>query len=337
MRAARMSTAPATVLAGQGKWCKAFADGLARHAGLNVAVVPFDSVRDAMSVGSWRAVRNADLVVRVGFRPGSPTWRGRAFDELFSLLAGRPGAARTAYLWIGTDVSDTLRDHAAGRLTHRWRRAAEQSAHLALTDDLAAELASVGVTARVVGYSPPALATEGPLELLPDRFSALTYIPDSRPHFYGGAQIAEAARALPEVEFNVLAGSGGWLEGAPPNLHFLGRQESAARWMGQSSCLVRIVEHDGAGSMVAEMLSRGRHAIYSRPHEHTTFVAFSDTPGLIAALATLRDRHAAGTLLPDIEAAAWARAYFDPQTRFAALAEALQALASSARNHGGAG
>lgn len=311
------------VLAGQGRWSRALEAGLAEYAGLEVAVVPFDGLRDAASPRTWRTLASADTIVRVGFRPGAATWRGRALDAAFALLGALSGRHATVYYWIGSDVHKAAADLRAGRDVRRFRRLVASGRHMAGSEPLRDDLAAIGIDAEIVDFPSKVAQPEGALPGMPERFTVLTYIPDARAAFYGGPTVLQAARELPDVRFVVMGGVGSWAPDAPENVEFAGWVADPAPLHGASSCVVRMVEYDSIGGTVAEGLLFGRPVIYSRPLEHTIQVPFGDADALVEAIAALRDRHAAGELAPDAQAARWARERFDPAMRFRDLAAAI--------------
>lgn len=309
------------VLAGQGRWARALAEGLARYAGLSAEVAAFDRASDALSLSRWSAIRNADTLVLVGFRPAANTVRGRVFDAALALaLAGRD--TRVIHYWIGTDVQRALADAAAGR-ADRLRRAIPGREHFAGSEPLARDLATLGIGARVVPFPWEGVPSPDELPAMPARFTVLSYVPDARSEFYGGPELVAAARALPRARFVVMGGTGTWAEDAPDNLEFAGWVADTAGLYAGASCVVRLTEYDSIGGTAVEGLAWGRPVIYNHELAHATRVPFRDAPALIGALEALARRHAADTLEPDSDASAWARREFDPATRFSALAGAL--------------
>lgn len=268
----------------------------------------------------------ADVLLRVGYRPGAPTLRGVALDVAWTALrALRPGV-RCGYFWIGTDVLNAVRDHRAGRGVRPFLRRARQDFHLAASAPLAAELAEIGIGAAVtpVPGAMPRLAAPPPL---PAQFAALTYIPDGRHAFYGSAAVYAAARALPEVLFHVVHGRGGWVPAALPNLHFHGWQPDMAPFYARSTVVLRLVAHDALGGTVREGLAYGRHVMYTYPLPHTCHVPFGDARALIAAIRRLYDRHRAGRLDLNLAGRAYALAAFDEaRTTRAIIAEVIARL-----------
>ena len=223
----------------------------------------------------WRGVLRTDVVFRVGLRPGSRSFRGRAFDAFWHLLRLALPRATAVYYWIGTDVAQTLDAMRAGTIPARTVRELHNSLHLADAQWLAEELRSMGIRASVQRL-PGALTWPDPLLPLPETFRVLTYIPDARYQFYGGIEILEAARKLPSIAFDVVGGNGTWIPNSLPNLVFHGWQNDLTPFYQKSSVVVRLVQHDGMGATAVEALLFGRHVLYTYPLPHTIAITFGE-------------------------------------------------------------
>lgn len=309
-------------LIGQSQWARDMAKGIAQFGGARTTVVPMDRLRDMYGLLRLRALRHTDVLVRVGFRPGAGTVRGRAFDAL--LAAATVGArARRAFFWIGTDVDNTLKQASSGASMARFRRLVLNATNVADGFGLRDELRALGVAASVA-WMPPRYANRSPeLPALPDRFTVLSYLPDARHEFYGSRVLLEAARRLPDVRFRIASGTGSWAIDVPGNVEFLGRVPDIRPLMRDASCLARIVEHDGTSGMVLEALTYGRAVIYSSPFPHTTHVPFGDTEAFEYAVLALMPGGSAAFVSPDAEAATWAQAASDEAECWTTLLEAL--------------
>jgi Glycosyl transferases group 1 len=311
------------VLIGQSHWARDVAAGVNEFTDAQVTVVPMDTARDVPGLLRLRDLRGADVLVRVGFRPGADTPRGRTFDA--ALSAVRVGArGRAAYFWIGTDVANALSQAARGDDMRRFRRLTADATHVADSYQLRDELRGLGIDAAVA-WMPPRHVNRGPaLPAFPDRFTVLSYVPDLRHDFYGGPVLLEVARRLPDVRFRITSGEGGWASSdAPENVTFLGRVPDVAPLFAESSCLVRTVEHDGLSGMVLEALSYGRQVVYSARLPHTVYARFGDADALETALRGLVARSASVPSEDDAAAAAWVRSISDKRECWATLLSAL--------------
>jgi hypothetical protein len=197
--------------------------------------------------------------------------------------------------------------------------------HIAGAQHLAEELAALGVDATAVPFPAMALAPPPAAPPMPERFRVLTYLPaglGERFAFYGGPQLLEAARALPDVEFAVM-GAATLADDTPDNVVLLGRVEDPESEYARSSAVVRMVEHDAIGGTVCEGLMYGRHVIYTYDVPHTVCVEFGDTQALVAAIRGLYERHLAASLGLNSEGFAYAQVEFDPDRRFARMRDVL--------------
>ncbi len=280
-------------------------------------------------------LRGSDLVVRVGatFRWDS------TLDRMLLALPRCPFGAPVVIYWTGTDVLMLQRSVRDGTLPDKARAALAGVHHIAGAEHLTAELAECGVEAATVPFPTMALTPPPAAPPMPERFRVLTYLPaGSGPRFafYGGPQILEAARALPEVEFavmgaNVIGAAELDEKGLPGNVSLLGRVDDPAIEYARSSAVVRMVEHDAIGGTVCEGLMYGRHVIYTYDVPHTVRVAFGDVDALVGAIGSLHERHRTGSLELNRAGFDYAAVEFDPDTRFARLRGALNEITAEAR------
>jgi hypothetical protein len=266
--------------------------------------------QNKISVRDLRSAATADVLLRVGFRPGAPTLRGRAFDAIWLLLRLWNREARGAMYWIGTDVLNSTRDFSAGKLRRAFFQSRAEDLHVADAPWLVSELAQVGVPATFI-HLPGSSECAAEIAPLGPAFRVLTYIPDARFRFYGGDTIFQAARRLPQIEFDVVGGLGNWTSAPMANLHFHGWQSNIERFYRDACVVLRLVEHDSIGSTVQEGLLFARHVLYSYPFPHTTHIAFGDVDQLVQALRHLFHFHQTGRLAPNVSGWAYARQAFD--------------------------
>ncbi|HWQ52169.1 MAG TPA: hypothetical protein VN442_00700 [Bryobacteraceae bacterium] len=296
-------------LLGQPAWCHRLEAGLNRHTADELVISKFFP----QTRFSFRALRDAvkaDVLLRVGFRPGASTVRGRVFDAVWFALRRLNSDACGAMYWIGTDVLNTTRDFAAGKLRRAFFDSSVADLHIADAPWLVDELAATGVRATFI-HLPGSSSCASEVVPLGPTFRVLTYIPESRYRFYGGETIFEAASRLPFIQFDVVAGQGCWTSAPLPNLHFHGWQENMERFYRNACVVLRLVEHDSIGSTVQEGLSFARHVLYSYPFPHTTHIAFGDVERLVEALQKLFHLHQTGRLGPNVSGWAYATHEFD--------------------------
>ncbi|MCU1442150.1 MAG: hypothetical protein JWQ59_300 [Cryobacterium sp.] len=307
---------------GQARWAQQLANGTVAQ-GLDAHVVSAEPPWNLLRLTSLRSLMGSDVVIRVGFRPGAKTTRGRLFDALLGVLSR--GSLRVMY-WIGTDVQRLVAEVEGGAASQRTRAMRRTHWHLAGSSRLKSELAAVGVDARLVDFPSFVSMPVGRLPDMPSRFTALTYIPDFRSRFYGGDVILELARARPDIDFVVMGGDGTWAGDAPANVQFVGWVSDPAPLYSHSSCVLRLPEHDSVGATAAEALLYGRPLLYTESLPYAKLVD-RELTSVLAALDDLHRAHSKGELYPNVNASNWARQEFDPETRFARLANVLREMA----------
>jgi hypothetical protein len=310
---------------GQRRWGAYLALQLNRHGSawsvvadyLNVAAPEFRLPRVA-------AVKRADVIIRVGFPVGAPSIRGRTFDFLWRALRVINPSALYLHYWIGTDIQSVTQYRVAGRLRLRIFEEALGAMHATTAPWLVDELRELSVNAANLPFNGLDLPSLEERELsLPSQFTVLTYIPDRRWAFYGGEQMAKAARRLPRVRFLVTAGTGDWLRDRPANVTFLGWRDDMVELYKNSTVVLRLAEHDAVGCTALEGLAMARHVIRNYPVPFTTQVAFADVDRLVAEIGRLWDSHNSGMLLPNISGRRWAVSTYDQGRLIRALCEAL--------------
>lgn len=274
--------------------------------------------------GYLRALRTSDMVVRVGASVDLASRLDRAF---FSNGWRRRNGVRVLY-WIGTDVLHATRALRSGQLSAETLRAIQSVVNVAGAQHLSDELADAGIPATTVWFPAGKLVPPEQAKPLPSQFRVLTYMPSGaheRFRFYGGVQITEAARALPDVDFAIMGITSAPVD-LPPNVTLLGRVENPAAEYDRSTVVVRLVEHDAVGGTVVEGLMHARHVLYSYDLAHTERVLFGDVAGLIDALRRHKRLHDAGKLGPNAQGRAWVLERYDPDVRFAHVCDALLAI-----------
>lgn len=196
------------------------------------------------------ALAQADLVYLVGGqieRWSRPDWLAR--------VPRRPIVMH----WVGSDVTYAIEAQRRGRASQRLRSGPTHWTEVPWT---AAELHAIGVEADVVPLTSTRLLQQ-PVPL-PKQFTVLTYLPGSRPEFYGSATVLHLASQFPEVQF-LVAGSAGLGPHTPANVEFLGWVDDMVGLYARSSVLLRLPAHDGLSFMVLEAMAAGRYVIWNHP------------------------------------------------------------------------
>lgn len=305
-------------LVGQTRWIELLSRLLNEHGGEGVEACAFP---DRTAIRLLNPGHHADVLLRVGYRPGASTPRGVAFDAWWSLVERVRPRIPTVYYWIGTDLFNTVADAEAGRLRQPFHRAARRSTHVAAAPWFVHDLGRLGMEATVALFPTP-LPTMARPSSLPSQFSVLTYIPAGRSHHYGGDAVMQVARAMREVPFRVVGSDGRPIAQAPRNVESIPKQPNLDQSYRDSTVVLRIVRHDAVGATVREGLVHARHVIYSYPLPFVQHVPYDNPAVLRARLEMLRAEHDAGRLSLNIEGRDYALAEFD-------VARLVQRLASA--------
>jgi hypothetical protein len=299
------------VLVGQRHWVRVLRDALIRTGEGRIFVRSVDI--EALVPNSLSLFGdNADLLVRVGLRPGARTVRGQAFDLFWSVLCASNKKARVAYFWIGTDVMNAAADENCAKHTHFFRGAMKHL-HIAGSQWLADELTAVGVSCRTLCFPGPLLDIPYVVPF-PPQFTVLSYVPDNRFRFYGGHLLYDAAIQMPGVRFDILGGTGRWARLALPNMLFHGWVTDMVKYYNNACIVARVVEHDGLGATVQEGLLAGRHVIYTYPVPFCSHVKFGDYRELVAKIEELHHLYRHKKLEVNLPGRRYALAEWDPRT-----------------------
>ncbi|MGO9178393.1 MAG: hypothetical protein ACLQBX_11205 [Candidatus Limnocylindrales bacterium] len=250
------------------------------------------------------------VLMRVGYRVGGTTPRGRLFDTYWSLLRRALPRACACHYWLGTDVLDTINEAHAGTLRWSAVSSAREDLHLTAAPWLTSELESVGIPATTALLPPPTPAPRV-APMLPSEFRVLTYLPAGRFDYYGGKTVLEVARRLPDVQFDIIGSSGEPAQPAPANVQWHGWVADMAQRYAKTSVVVRIPWHDGFGNTVIEGLLNARHVVYTQevPFVRTVWPATPET--LATVIREFRDAHATDRLGLNLAGRAYALEKFD--------------------------
>jgi glycosyltransferase involved in cell wall biosynthesis len=270
------------------------------------------------------------VIMRVGYRVGATTARGRLFDAYWSLLRRWLPNAAACHYWVGTDVLDTIKEARAGTIRWGALSAARDDLHLSVAPWLTSELESVGLYAVTALLPAP---QQAPLAAppLPFDFSVLTYLPVARFEFYGGPTILDAARRMPSVRFDVVGGPSERSRSATANVHWHGWVDDMTQLYAQTTVVVRIPQHDGFGNTVIEGLLNARHVIYTQEVPFVRRVWPATAEALVAALREFQNAHAERRLAPNLAGRAYALEQFDEERLVQNLLALVRAQVSATR------
>lgn len=166
--------------------------------------------------------------------------------------------------WVGTDVLNAI-------------QYAKQNAHLIKMSKniinwagapwLVDELKSIGIQSRFVPLPLPLVnhALSSSVSPLPNTFTVLSYIPDTRSQFYGYNYILRLAREFSDIQFFIVGGKSLHTTEKMSNVKYFGWVDNMGEMYNKSTLLIRMTQHDGYGGTVQEALSFGRYAIWTYP------------------------------------------------------------------------
>ena len=182
---------------------------------------------------------------------------------------------KVVFHWIGTDVLGAM------RTAHRQERQTNPKSlikgmassfvkrkftHWAIASWLQEELSTIGIRSSVVPIVSP-LVEAKPLPM-PEQFTVLSYLPDSRPIFYGADIVYQLAELNSDVRFIIIAARRKMKDLPNVEVHGWIDHQTMGSIYEESSCLLRLAQHDGLALIVLESLARGRYAIWSYDFPH---------------------------------------------------------------------
>ena len=271
-----MATVSDVLLVGSPYWCDYLQRMLNEHSDLRAHTV--------RGLGTW-FLRYNKRVCLVGV--GMPdTWKRWCFHLLAKIPSMLRVADPPAIYWIGSDV---LKLRAGNRSVKR-------CVNLAGSDWLTEEVTDLGYSCQTALF--PVELCSQPTAPFPEteRLRVLCYVPDKHPQSHGADEILNAARALSDIEFTVVGGSGEWCRDAPDNLTFVGWVSDTRRWINDSHVVLRRTPHDSLSALVREALAAKRHVIFSYRCPGAEYVPPGDDEQLVARLEAFRLAKASGQL-----------------------------------------
>ncbi|OPY68140.1 MAG: hypothetical protein A4E63_02104 [Syntrophorhabdus sp. PtaU1.Bin050] len=287
------------LLVGQPYWTNHLCTLMNRYAS-DMVTGDYVPIPGAKPWGLVRRLCQADLILRVGFRPGMRKLKTRVFDMFWHAFHSVNAKAVWGYYWIGSDLYATIRDYRSHTLTWFFSKI-HNDHHLAGAQWFREELKEIGISGSVCLF-PDELPVTGSDDLCwPRDFGVLSYVPDPSYVFYGGESLLRAARVLPHMRFDIVGGTGKWVENPLPNVRFHGWQTNLLPFFMDSTVMVRLVPHDALGGMVRKALTLARHVIYSYSIPFTRHVDWQDEEALIQTLQELYEKHVKGQLAPNLE------------------------------------
>lgn len=249
---------------------------------------PDNGVANFVAMGN--ALRRCDLVYQIG---------GRVTIGKFLRVAKLLRKDQIVMHWVGSDTLEARSAVNSGRCEDWVLNAIH---HWADSPWILDEVREIGVGCEYVPLPSPRLSNS--TAPLPKEFKVLVYVPSLEcAELYGLDKIVEAARALPEVRFELVGLRDGPLKSPPENIRFHNRVSDLTEFYEQATVMWRPTRHDGLSWMVCEALALGRHVFWSYPFPGCTLVRSACEA--IARIQELQRLHRAKKLKVNCEGAAF--------------------------------
>lgn len=192
----------------------------------------------------------ADLVISmngVSDRSGSLDWVMRMKKKLI-------------LQWMGTDIQIALERQVNQTIDRKY---IDYAIHFVDAPWLGEEVAQLGVVNKLVPFK--YIFIDSPVEKY-EKNAVLSYVPQSREQFYGIEKIIAAAKAFPDIEFNLYGLTQSKFE-CPANVRLMGwlPEKEFAQRLKKSSVLLRLPEHDGFSVTVVEAWGFGCEVFWTFP------------------------------------------------------------------------
>jgi glycosyltransferase involved in cell wall biosynthesis len=198
------------------------------------------------------ALRDCDLVYQIG---------GRVTVGRFLRTAKLFGREHIVMHWVGSDAVEQKPDALLGKL-HPW--ILNGIHHWADSEWIQKEVGMLGISSALVPLPSPRIP-DCPSPL-PENFCVMVYVPSvERSELYGLDMILEAARQLPEIQFELVGLRDGPVADPPANIIFHNRIRDLREFYARASVVWRPARHDGLSWMVLESLGHGRHVLWTYP------------------------------------------------------------------------
>ena len=275
---------------------------------------PDRGLSNLMAMGN--ALRRCDLVYQIG---------GRVTFGKFLSAARLLRKDRIVMHWVGSDAMEAQTAVNSGRC-EPW--VLNTIHHWADSPWILDEVRGMGVRCDYVPLPSPRVShSPSPL---PEEFKVLVYVPSVEcAELYGLDKILEAARSLPEVQFELVGLRDGPLKSTSENIRFHERVSDLTEYYKQASVMWRPTKHDGLSWMVCEALGHGRHVLWSYPFPGCTQVRSACEA--IAQIQDLQRLHRAKKLKINCDGAAFigAGVFFPANFKRNILCHLEQLLVSS--------
>jgi hypothetical protein len=199
----------------------------------------------------WLTKRNK-AVCLVGLGPPD-NFKRKAFYLLTNFLFVSRIIKLKAIYWIGTDV--TRLKQGCNTISGFY--------NFAGSPWLAQEISDLGYQCSICYFPVRLDLNENYTWPISDQLTVLCYVPDHAHQLHGSNEILYLAKEFPNVQFNVVGGTGCWCKQSFGNLAFLGWCKDVKSRINESHILLRRTTHDSFSAFVREGLAANRYVIFS--------------------------------------------------------------------------
>ncbi len=189
------------------------------------------------------------MIYLLGFYP-------QAVENHASIFQGHKGI-RLIH-WIGTDILQFMNMPYASALKFKEFLKAQFPYQLSEVNFTQKELQDLGVKTEIVPL--PVEAEIKPIPL-PKEFTVAVYLPEHNRNIYLPEFIMEVAKMMPDVKFKIFGTA--TETGQRDNLEFMGYVNNMKELIANTSCLLRITQHDGFPLGIAEWILAGRQVVFN--------------------------------------------------------------------------
>ena len=221
---------------------------------------------------------NHELIYSIGMYPSMIDKCVASFKDFNGL--------RVAH-WVGSDVYQLqgCSTHTKNMILDFLRHNID--VHLTEFKFTQKELAEEGIKSKIVPIPPERFF---PVTDLPKDFTIAVYLPQTNGDFYFPQVIEELAKKCRGVKFKAFGNTTN--QGRKGNIEYLGRldKDEMAALISQSSCLLRLVKHDGLSINVEEFLCAGRSVITNIPEIKYTDVVELDIKNVMSKIDEVKKR-----------------------------------------------
>jgi hypothetical protein len=126
--------------------------------------------------------------------------------------------------------------------------------------------------------------------------TVLCYIPDNAHELHGSDEIVYLVKEFPDVQFNVVGGTGAWCKCTFRNLAFLGWCNDVKNKIKESHVLLRRTKHDSFSAFVREGVIANRYVIFTYEIPGVIYVKYGDHEALYGEFSSLYESFKKGEL-----------------------------------------